>query len=252
MTIGNSRLSDPEAHQELILMDSRVAVIIDENFFDRFRRRDLSHYDILEQFARLFNETRLCGGKIIHLGKIVSNEMLEFLESDPDVPSGLMLSTGLNTLAEMAPFLGPLLAPISSMAEGHGFGRAMSGTNYSEKLYGQSRIFFRRFAHVLNMSKGLLSSREDMSVNVVTFEEPSPFELDDSENPFDLDDIEAISETTAAIVKFLVRLALAEGCINDLEKQLIFQVLERVGETISQSQFERLAQEASENLWKPF
>jgi tellurite resistance protein len=97
----------------------------------------------------------------------------------------------------------------------------------------------------MNMTKGLLSSPESMSLDVVNFDEPSPFELDDLENPFDLDDSDVLPETVAATVKFLVRLALAEGNFSDLEKQLIFQVLQSVGETVSQSHFERLAQQAS-------
>jgi hypothetical protein len=245
MTIGDSRLSEAAAHQELILMDSRVAGVIEETFFDRFRRRDLAHFDVLEQFDRLMAETRVCGGKTVHLGKIISNEIIEFLESEPDVPSGLQLSTGLKVLPEIAPFLGPLLVSISSVVEGHGFGRAFAETNFSDKLERQARIFFSRFAHIMNMTKGLLSSQDNMSLDVVTFEEPSPFELDDFENPFDLDDADVLTETAAATVKYLVRLALAEGNFGDLERQLIFQVLESTGEAVSQSQFERLAQQAS-------
>ncbi|MBI5251724.1 MAG: hypothetical protein HY912_19705 [Desulfomonile tiedjei] len=245
MTIGNPRLSEAEAHQELILMDSRVAGIIDESFFDRFRRRDLSHFDVLKEFGRLFDETRVCGGKIVHLGKIISNEILEFLESDPDAPSGLLLSTALKTMAESVPFLGPLLVPISVVVDDHGFGSLLAGTGFPEKLERQGRIFFVRFAHILNMSKGLLSSQENMSLNPVTFEEPSPFELDDSENPFDLDDPDTISETTAAVVKLLIKIALSAGNFSDPERQLIAGMLESLGESISQSQFEYLVQEAS-------
>ncbi len=246
MNTPGSRLSEAEAHQELMLMDSRVAAMAVEHFFDRLRRLDLPYAAVLARFRDLLTETRLCGGKMIHLGKIIGNEILEFMESDPDLPAGVQLASALRGLGQLAPFLGLTLAPLSAEVDSQGFGNLFAQTAYREQMEHRALVFFRRLAVILNLTKELLSTGESsMRMDGVSFEEPSLFELETSENPFDLDDLSAIAPANLAVMKLLVKISLADGHFGDEEKILIAQTVDHMGETVSESQFERLVAEAS-------
>ncbi|MBI5569598.1 MAG: hypothetical protein HY914_06590 [Desulfomonile tiedjei] len=245
MSKSNFVLSEAAAHQELILMDSRVAGSVAESFFDRFSRREMSQYEVLARFGELLAETRVGGGRVIHLGKIVTNEILEFMESDPDVPSGMQLEAAVRSLGELAPFLAPLLMPISAEVESQGFGRLVAETSFEGVLHRKALIYFKRFANLLNVTKNLLEGGDRTSLNVVSFDEPAPFELDTSEDPFDLEDLNTVSPTTRAAVKFLIKMAGSDSEFSDAEKQLLAQVVDRFGEPISPSQWEKLVAEAS-------
>jgi hypothetical protein len=244
--MSTSALSEAAAHQELILMDSRVADRIAESFFDRFSRRDMSHYDILARFGDLLAETRVGGGRVIHLGKIITNEILEFMEAEPDVPSGMQLEAAVRSLGELAPFLAPLLAPIAAEVDCQGFGRLVAETSFEQTLHRRARIFFKRFADLLNITRNLLAGADRMSLNVISFEEPAPFQLDTSEDPFDLDDLSTVSPTTKAAVKFLAKMAWSDAEFTDAEKQFLAQAIDRLDQSLSPSQWERLVAEASQ------
>ena len=244
--MSTSALSEAAAHQELILMDSRVADRIAESFFDRFSRRDMSQYDILARFGDLLKETRVGGGRVIHLGKIITNEILEFLESDPDVPSGMQLEAAVRALGELAPFLAPLLAPIVAEVDCQGFGRLVTETSFEQTMHRRARIFFKRFADLLNITRSLFAGADRMSLNVISFEEPAPFELDTSEDPFDLDDLSSVSPMTKAAVKFLAKMAWSDAEFTDAEKQFLVQAIDRLDQSLSPSQWERLVAEASQ------
>jgi hypothetical protein len=251
----NSRMSEAEAHQELLLMDSRVAGLIDENYLDRFRRMDLPYSGLLARFQDLLLQTRWCGGHLIHLGKLLCNEILEFMESDHQVPSGMLLESALKALGTSLPFLGSLLAPIAAEVECQGFSKLLDTDQYTKKLNDRARVFFRRFAEVLNTSQKLLADPNEKGVDAVTFAEPALFELGDSDNPFDLEEVSALSPAAAATAKFLVKLAAADGHFGDPERQLIFQAMERMGESLTEDQYHRLVSEAShesvEHILKP-
>jgi tellurite resistance protein len=246
MNTPGARLSEAEAHQELMLMDSRVAGMPVDHFFDRLRRLDLPYAGVLARFRELLTEIRLCGGKVIHLGKIIANEILEFMESDPDLPAGVQLGAALRGLGQLAPVLGLPLAPLSAEVEAQGFANLCAGTGYREQMERRALVFFRRLAIVLNLTKNLLSAGQASTrLDEVTFEEPTLFELEPSENPFDLDDLSAIPPTTLAVVKLLVKISLADGHFGDEEKTLIAQTLAHMGESVSESQFERLVAEST-------
>jgi|GEM_PF-2930575 len=238
-------LSEAEAHQEVMLADSRIAGIPDENFIDRLRRRDLTQQEVLARFAGLLHETRQCGGQIVRLGKILTHEILEFVERDPDLPSGLQLEAALRVLGELCPFLGPLVGPILTEVEVQGFGGVFAGTETPRTVERQARVFFKRFGEILNLTKDMLTVPGSSNLVEVSFDDPAPFELDLSENPFDLDDLSSVSPTTVATVKFLIKMAWAEGRFSDQERRAIARILEETGESLSQSQFERLVSEAS-------
>jgi uncharacterized tellurite resistance protein B-like protein len=227
-------------------MNSRVASMPVESFFDRLRRMDVPYADVLARFRDVLSETRLCGRQHVHLGKIVGNEMLEFMESDPDMPAGVQLEAALRGFLQLAPFLGSVLSPLSAEVESQGFGRTFGHTEFRQKTDNRALVFLRRTADILNLTRNLMDTNQGtMSLDVVSFDEPALFELDTAENPFDLDDLTSFSPTSLAVAKVLVKISLADGNFRDPEKIMIAQTLEHMGETLSESQCERLAAEAS-------
>lgn len=240
-----ARMSEAEAHLELMLLDSHIAGTPVELFLDRFRRRDMLHQSVLTRIDQLLQETRFSLGRLIYPGKIVTNEILQFIERTPEVASGLQLKVALKTLNQLAPFLGPLLAALSAEVEAQGYGEAFRGTGFPTHLEREAETFFTRFATVLNMNKGLLQSKENGCVPTVDFSEPELFELEASADPFDLDDLHDLPPTTGAVCKFLIKLALAEGSFSDPERAFLARMLDDLGESLAPSQFERLVAEAS-------
>jgi hypothetical protein len=236
-------MSTPEAHLELTLMSSRVAGLFEEAFFDRFRRRRLTDSDVLTAIGALIRETRVCGGTSVAFGKVIVSEILEFLERDPEFPSGLQLECSLKSLSRMVPSLAPKLAQISIVVESKSFGKLYQTTRFADDLQRRADIFFNPLADILNLTRDMLLG--DDSCKLPGFDEPTPFDLDLSENPFDLEDATEINPVHSGIVKFLMRLSLAEGDLHDAEQRFISSAMDKLGETLSQSQIDRLISDAS-------
>ncbi len=245
MSPAGAVTSTPAAHLELVLMDSRVAAMPAEHFLDRFRRRDLLQVEVLSRIALLLRETRVCGGKSIHLGKVIVEEWLQFIERTPELASGLQLMAAVQVLSESVPALAPLLVPLRAEVESQGYGEAFRGSGFVTHLYRQAGTYFKRLADILNLTQGMLAEASGGEL-AETFETPDLFALDYSENPFDLDDLSDISPTTQAAAKFLVVLALAEGGFCDAEQAFLRRMMGDAGESLSPSQFQRLVSEASQ------
>jgi tellurite resistance protein len=182
---------------------------------------------------------------MIRLGRILTNEILEFIERDPDLPSGPLLTVALHTLVEFVPFLAPLLAPVTTEADSQGYGGLLASTGFMEDARRKGKIFFRRFSDVLNINRGFLEAQSSVDLNVAAVESPALFELDTADNPFDLDDASSVSPETKMVVKFLAKIALATGEFTDQEKRFIAKILSEAGESLTQSQFEQLTAEAT-------
>jgi tellurite resistance protein len=238
-------MSEAEALEELLLLDSRVLGTSNEYYLDRLRRLNIVHSDLLGQFAGLLSETRVCAGRVIQLARILTNEIINIIESEPDLPSGPQLNVSLHVLIEFVPFLAPLLATIVSEATNQGYGDAVAATGFMEDLKRKGSIFFRRFADILNLNREFLVGQTSVNLDSVSFEQSSMFELDTADNPFDLDDLSSISPATQTVVKFLVKIALSKGKLSDEDKQFIGQVLSQIGESMTQPQFEQLAADAT-------
>ena len=241
---GRGQLSEAEAHLELLLMDSRIAGVIKENFLDRFRRLDLTHSDILDRVADLLSETRICGGRIIHIGKILTDLILRFIESKPDISSGFQLEVATEILAELAPCVGPLLSPLASEMEYQGFGGVFRGTVFIHELDRDARSFFKATAATLNLCDALLFGQEKVEAAALPIHDPDLFELDSSEDPFALDELEYISPHVRGTVKFLAKIALAGGRLENEERTFVRRILDGIGEPVSQAQLERLISQA--------
>lgn len=248
MTGRSTRMSTPEAHLELTLMSSRVAGLFEEAFFDRFRRRHLTDSDVLTALGAFIRETRVCGGTSVAFGKVIVSEILEFLERDPEFPSGLQLECSLKSLSRMVPSLAPKLAPISIVVESKSFGKLYQATRFTEDLQRRADIFFNPLADILNLTRDMILG--DDSCKLPGFEEPTPFDLDFSENPFDLEDATEVNPVHSGIVKFLIRLSLAEGDLHDAEQRFISSAMDKLGEALSQTQMDRMVSEASTESMK--
>jgi rubrerythrin len=234
----------PAAHLELVMMDSHIAGSPDEYFLDRFRRLGLLQAELLSGIAILLRETKVCGGKLIHLGKVLVEEWLQFIERTPELAVGLQLQAAIAVFAESTPFLAPLLAPLRAELDAQRFGEAFRGTGFVTHLSRQAAIYFRRTADVLNLTRNLLTETSGAALSE-SFETPDLFALDYSENPFDLDDLSDLSPLTRAAAKFLVVLGMAEGKFCEAEQAFLRRMLGDTGESLSESQFQKLVSEAS-------
>ena len=172
---GQGRPSEAEAHLELLIRDSRVAGVISENFIDRFRRQDLAHSDILDRVADLLNETRICGDRIIHIGKILVEEILRFIERKPDISSGFQLEVATRALSDLAPPLGPLLAPLASEMEYQGYGGVFRGTDFVSEVNDEAALFFKQLSTTMTLCDDLLFAREKVNAAAPSVQEPNLF-----------------------------------------------------------------------------
>jgi hypothetical protein len=106
------KISSAEAQLELALLDSKA------QDFDRldvltFYTNSGLPSEIIFRLEELWEATKVLGGKIIHIGKIIFLEIARFIEKNPNLTIGVALGAAAGALVNLVPFLGPLLAPFS-------------------------------------------------------------------------------------------------------------------------------------------
>lgn len=136
------------------------------------------HFDAADFFARLINKglppevttrlfsladyTRVIGGQVIAVGKIILMEVWEFIKAHPNLTIGAAVGAGLSALVQMIPFLGPLLAPIliplgafMGALAGHRLDKHHEGARVDSGIIGatadaitMAREFFRFFVAI--------------------------------------------------------------------------------------------------------
>ncbi|MBV5330378.1 MAG: DUF2273 domain-containing protein [Chlorobium sp.] len=105
-------ISVNEAKLEMALLNSNVIDLDQIDVFTRFTNFGLPS-EIIFRLEELWEQTKVVGGKLVHIGRIIINKILSFIENNPNLAIGVALGAAIGALVSAIPFLGPMLAPLS-------------------------------------------------------------------------------------------------------------------------------------------
>lgn len=117
--------------------------------------------EIITRIDQLWEKTKIIGGQVIHIGKIIFVEILNFIKENPHLAVGVAIGAAVGALLSMIPFLGPILAPlavaISILVGGISGYRLDQGQNSTDGVVGVTqeliliaKKFFELFADIFN------------------------------------------------------------------------------------------------------
>lgn len=105
-------ISNAEAHLELALLDSKVLELDRIDVFTRFTNAGLPP-EIILRLEELWDATKVIGGKVIRIGRIIINEIIRFIKENPNLVIGVAIGAAVGAITSLVPFLGQYLAPLS-------------------------------------------------------------------------------------------------------------------------------------------
>lgn len=148
-------ISANEARLELNLFNSNVIDLDRVDVFTRFINASVPQ-EIIFRLEELWEQTKVVGEKIIHIGKIILLEILKFIEKNPNLAIGIALGAAIGALVSLVPYLGPTLAPLT-MTVGAVFGGAVGSqldrnkkpANWIEDISQEAIILANKFFELL-------------------------------------------------------------------------------------------------------
>ncbi len=234
-----------KGHLELMLLNSRAVESTEDEFFSRLHRRSMPK-GLENEFRRMWNETRVCGGQLIHIGRVILEELAGFVESHPYDDSGESMAAGVAAMLEQIPFLEPILGSSAKALAHCGYGKDHFARSDKEELMAQARTSLKQFAVVMHGNKAFFPVLNDMSPDTDSFDEYALDLLAADANPFALDDAVPLTKETKTIVRFLIKVAQAEGAFDDSERQFIRRTVKDRKEAVSDMHLDELAAEVSQ------
>lgn len=131
------KLSSNQALLELTLLNAETSDASFEDFFVAGIGKGLPP-EVLTRLKELWDQTKLIGGELVAIGKIIVQKIFEFLKANPKLAIGLAMGVAVGALIGGIPIIGPIIAPLSvllSTLYGAGVGAAMQKGDYSGSPY---------------------------------------------------------------------------------------------------------------------
>jgi hypothetical protein len=153
-------LSEPEAKLKMVVLNSNAIEIVRIDAITRLTNFGLPQ-EIITRIDELWEKTKIIGGQVIHIGKIIFAEILRFIKENPHLAVGVAIGAAVGALLSMIPFLGPILAPlavaISILVGGISGYRLDQGQKPTDGVVGVTqeliliaKKFFELFADIFN------------------------------------------------------------------------------------------------------
>lgn len=148
-------ISANEARLELNLFNSNILDLDRVDVFTRFTNTGVPQ-EVIFRLEELWEQTKVVGEKIIHIGKIILLEILKFIEKNPNLAIGVALGAAIGALVSLVPYLGHTLAPLT-VAVGAMFGGAVGSrldrnkkpANWIEDISQEAIILAKKFFELL-------------------------------------------------------------------------------------------------------
>jgi large-conductance mechanosensitive channel len=117
--------------------------------------------EIITRIDELWEKTKIIGGQVVHIGRIILAEIMKFIKENPHLAVGVAIGAAVGALISMIPFFGPILAPlataISVIVGGIAGYRLDQGQKPSDDVIGVTqelilvaKKFFELFANIFN------------------------------------------------------------------------------------------------------
>ncbi len=240
------QMSAPKAHLELMLLTARARDLPRGEFNRRWSCQGLNQ-EFQICFDHLWAETRVCGGELIQLGRVVLEKILEFVEAHQEQGASVAIGAAVWALMEMAPSLDSLLTPIVLVLEPMGFGRSIYRQGRGEELIGHANNELRQLSVLIEATDALFRELPDMNPDdEEDFSgEPTGYTDRDEDNPFLMDDFAPVTDRVDRVVRYLIKMGQSEGALDKVEIDFVKKTAQDMGQTISREQFGTLAKETA-------
>ena len=93
--------------------------------------------EVITRLKELWEKTKIIAGEVVSVGKIIVQQILDFIKSNPKLSIGMAIGAAVAVLISGIPILGPLLAPIAAVVSiiyFGGVGALMEKGDYSGSL----------------------------------------------------------------------------------------------------------------------
>lgn len=157
-------MNPANAKLEIMVLEAKANQISPLEYFERIEKLGLPP-EVSIRLKSLTEFTAQVGGKVVHLGSIILNKVIEFVRLHPNMAIGALLGAAIGSLVGLIPWLGPLLTPITiplGMITGAIIGNRMDNNldlhnesliDVSAELISIAKEFFSLFAEIFNAVK---------------------------------------------------------------------------------------------------
>jgi len=106
-------LSESEAKLKMTILNSNAMEINRLDAITQLTNTGLPQ-EIITRIDELWEKTKIIGGQVIHVGKIILVEIMNFMKENPHLSVGVAIGAAVGALISMIPFVGPILAPLAT------------------------------------------------------------------------------------------------------------------------------------------
>lgn len=147
-----SRLTKEQGAFELTLLNAEMTQEQLDNVMIQGLNMGIAP-EIMTRIKSLWSITQLVAGEVIAVGKIIALKIFEFLKANPNLTIGLALGAAVGVLVAGIPFLGALLAPLTtaiSMIYGAAVGAARDDGNSSSDAFIVISLLAQKFFKLIH------------------------------------------------------------------------------------------------------
>ncbi len=153
-------LAESEAKLKIAVLNSNAMEIDRIDAITQLTNSGLPQ-EVITRIDELWEKTKIIGGQVIHIGKVILVEIMKFIKENPHLAVGVAIGAAAGALISMIPFFGPILAPlvtaISIVVGGIAGYRLDQGQKPTDDAIGITqeliliaRKFFELFANIFN------------------------------------------------------------------------------------------------------
>ena len=100
----------------LMTMESQAKQMTSLDIFNEFTNMGLAAEAITALKEISLKTAKDISGKVIEVGKIIINKIIEFIKENKGMAIGMVLGAAVGALAGFIPFIGPFIAPLTAGA----------------------------------------------------------------------------------------------------------------------------------------
>lgn len=157
-------MNPANAKLEIMVLEAKAKQISPLEYFQQFEKLGLPP-EVSIRLRNLAEYTAQIGGKVVQVGLIILNKIIEFIKQHLNMAIGVLLGAAIGSLVGLIPWLGPLLTPITvplGVVIGAIAGNRMdkninpdssSVITVTSELIGMANDFFHLFAQIFNAVK---------------------------------------------------------------------------------------------------
>lgn len=157
-------ISESEAKLKLSILNSNAIELDRIDTVAQLTNMGLPQ-EVITRIEELWEKTKIVGGQVIHIGKVILAEIMKFIKENQNLAVGMAIGAAIGALTNLIPFIGPLLAPLVAAVSifvggiiGHGLDESRDPRDgfvgISQELIIFAKKFFELFADIINALQG--------------------------------------------------------------------------------------------------